>query len=367
MTAPPTATPTAPAHRDPAVHPATPAQLHWLEGELAHWQAEGLLDADRAQAIRGRYVASRRFTLSRIVLTLGACFVGLGLVWLVASNLDAMSPLDPVPADGRDLARPGRRVRGARRPARPRRATPRPRSSGRCGCSPPAAFGAVVFQAAQSLQVPGLRAAPRRRVGPGCTALGVCRARRRAARARRRPARLLVRLAGARAGRGRLRRVDRARRRRPGRRVGRGRATWCSAGATWPTRGARSAPSSRSSPCSSRRCPTRGAMPRAAWRSAVGLGVAVVLAGAGPRARRPRRPARGRPRRRRPWRSPSACRCGGSTRTSSTPPTCRRRVGCGPCSRWSPTSPSRAGTPCSAGCATPAGSPGSPPRRWSCS
>ena len=38
-------------------------------------------------------MASRRFTLSRIVLTLGACFVGLGLIWLVASNLDAMSPL----------------------------------------------------------------------------------------------------------------------------------------------------------------------------------------------------------------------------------------------------------------------------------
>src|SRR6476660_4069321 len=93
MTAPPTATPTAPGHRDPAVHPATPAQLHWLEGELAHWQAEGLLAPETAQVIRRRYVASRRFTLSRIVLTLGACFVGLGLVWLVAANLDAMSPL----------------------------------------------------------------------------------------------------------------------------------------------------------------------------------------------------------------------------------------------------------------------------------
>jgi len=93
MTAPPTATPTAPGHRDPAVHPATPAQLHWLEGELAHWQAESLLAPEAAQAIRERYVASRRFTLSRIVLTLGACFVGLGLIWLVASNLDAMSPL----------------------------------------------------------------------------------------------------------------------------------------------------------------------------------------------------------------------------------------------------------------------------------
>ena len=72
---------------------ATPGQLHWLEGELAHWQSEGLVDPVAASAIRNRYVASRRFTLSHIVLTLGACFVGLGLIWLVASNLDQMSPL----------------------------------------------------------------------------------------------------------------------------------------------------------------------------------------------------------------------------------------------------------------------------------
>ena len=93
MTAPPDATPAAPAHRDPAVHPATPGQLHWLEGELRHWRLEGLVDDETASAIRGRYVASRRFTLSRIVLTLGAGFVGLGLIWLVAANLDEMSPL----------------------------------------------------------------------------------------------------------------------------------------------------------------------------------------------------------------------------------------------------------------------------------
>jgi uncharacterized membrane protein len=153
MTAPPTATPAAPSHRDPALHAASPAQLHWLEGELRQWLAEGLVDDRTASALRERYVATRRFTLSRIVLTLGACFVGLGLIWLVASNLDEMPPvlrfgvmllvwLGLVAAaevlatrrerDG-DVASP---VVGAVR------------------LLAAGAYGAVVFQAAQSLQVP---------------------------------------------------------------------------------------------------------------------------------------------------------------------------------------------------------------------
>jgi uncharacterized membrane protein len=153
MTAPPTASATAPDHRDPAVHAATPAQLHWLEGELAHWQVEGLLAPEVAHAIRGRYVASRRFTLSRIVLTLGACFVGLGLIWLVAANLDAMSP----------LARFGlmvaiwlgfvvaSEVLASRRTRVGDTASP---VVGALRLLAAGAFGAVVFQAAQSLQVP---------------------------------------------------------------------------------------------------------------------------------------------------------------------------------------------------------------------
>ena len=46
-----------------------------------------------AATIRARYVGHRRVTLARIVLTLGAAFVGLGVVWLVAANLDSLSPL----------------------------------------------------------------------------------------------------------------------------------------------------------------------------------------------------------------------------------------------------------------------------------
>ena len=115
MTAPSTATPSAPDHRDPAVHPVTPDGLQWLEGELTRWQSEGLLGPDAALAIRGRYVASRRFTLSRIVLTLGACFFGLGRSgWSRQPRRHGAARA--LPADGRHLARPGRRVRAAGRP-----------------------------------------------------------------------------------------------------------------------------------------------------------------------------------------------------------------------------------------------------------
>lgn len=153
MTAPPAATPTAPGQRDPAVHPATPAQLHWLAGELAHWQAEGLLAPESVHAIRARYVASRRFTLSRIVLTLGACFVGLGLIWLVASNLDAMSPLARfllMVAVWLGLVIAAEVV-ASRRTRAGDTASP---VVGALRLLAAAAFGAVLFQAAQSLQVP---------------------------------------------------------------------------------------------------------------------------------------------------------------------------------------------------------------------
>jgi uncharacterized membrane protein len=72
--------------------PATPAQLDWLERELRHWEADGLLHDGQAAAIRHRYHAERRFSIARLMLGLGACFVGVGLIWLVAANLDQLSP-----------------------------------------------------------------------------------------------------------------------------------------------------------------------------------------------------------------------------------------------------------------------------------
>ncbi len=153
MTAPPATAPDAPAQRDPALHAASPAQLGWLESELRAWHAEGLVDDVTAASIRARYVAVRKVTLSRIVLTLGACFVGLGLIWLVASNLDAMAP----------LARFGlmvaiwlglvgvAEVLATRRDREGDVASP---VVGAVRLLAAGAFGAVVFQAAQSLQVP---------------------------------------------------------------------------------------------------------------------------------------------------------------------------------------------------------------------
>lgn len=127
---------------------APAATLAWLERELAQWQAEGRLDAATAAAIRARYTASRRLSLSRLMLVLGGSSVGVGVLWLVAANLDELSPA--VRFAGVVLvwlgATAGAEVLAARRS-----------SSGAVGAVRLLAaltFGAVVFQAAQSLQVP---------------------------------------------------------------------------------------------------------------------------------------------------------------------------------------------------------------------
>ena len=133
----------------PSVRPVPAAQLAWLEGELARWQAQGRLDAATATGIRADYTASRRFSLARLLLGLGGAFVGVGLLWLVAANIDELSPLRRfvavvliwlgAVAAGEMLAerrQSGTSVVGAVR------------------LVAALAFGAVVFQAAQSLQVP---------------------------------------------------------------------------------------------------------------------------------------------------------------------------------------------------------------------
>jgi len=159
----PTAAAGTPAHATPAENPATrhtatPGQLSWLGAQLEEWQAEGLLAADAAAAIRARYVVARRVTLLRVVLGLGSAFVAIGLIWLVAANLTRFSPLvrfvvitaiwvllvvvaDLVAARAEsehDVASP---VVGAAR------------------LLAAAGFGAVVYQGAQSLQVPSYDAA----------------------------------------------------------------------------------------------------------------------------------------------------------------------------------------------------------------
>jgi uncharacterized membrane protein len=141
--------PTAP----PPTRPATPAQLDWLAAELSHWRASGLVDDHAATAILAGYHPSRRLDLSNLLLTLGAAFVGVGVIWLVASNLDTLPPLIRFVvvvafwllflAGGEALA--GRREHGG--------AIPSP-VVGAVRIMAALTFGAVVMQAAQSLQVP---------------------------------------------------------------------------------------------------------------------------------------------------------------------------------------------------------------------
>lgn len=157
MSAPPTNTSLPPVPEGdgpPALrHPARPAQIAWLEEQLAAWRAEGLVDDVAARAIRARYVAQRRVTLVRIVLTLGSLFVGLGLIWLVAANLDGLSLvlrlvlvvlvwLGLVVAAGA-LARRRARTGGVASPV-----------VGAVRLLAAGAFGAAVFQGAQTLGLP---------------------------------------------------------------------------------------------------------------------------------------------------------------------------------------------------------------------
>ncbi len=140
------------------VHPVPRAQLDWLSGELPRWEADGLLDADQAAALLRRYRAApdegRRFTLARLLLTLGALFVGFGLIWLVAANLDQLPPATrfgvvagiwiSLLVGAEVLHDRGARTKGSGLVL----------VVGSARLLAALAFGAVVFQAAQSLQVP---------------------------------------------------------------------------------------------------------------------------------------------------------------------------------------------------------------------
>src|SRR4029453_3396601 len=131
----------------------SPRQLAWLHDELPRWQAQGLVTGEHAALILGQYRAVKRAGLARLMLYLGAAFVGVGVIWLVAANLDQFPPL------GRFLvvtsfwlgATPRARVLGSRHA--PGHGPGSPATGAARGLAA-LAFGAVVFQAAQSLQVP---------------------------------------------------------------------------------------------------------------------------------------------------------------------------------------------------------------------
>lgn len=137
----------------PATAEATARQLSWLDGELPRWVAEGLVTAESAAAIRGRYAASHRFSLIRLAVTLGSIFLVVGLVWLVAANLDALSPLARflLVALVWLVLLAGAELYAARRAPGDDRGVPLAAGLRLLAAG---AYGALVFQTAQSLQVP---------------------------------------------------------------------------------------------------------------------------------------------------------------------------------------------------------------------
>ncbi len=148
------AAPAAPA--SPAIDrrtPITPNQARWLADEVAAWNRDGLIDQTQAQAILSRYRSASKLSLAKLLLTLGAAFVGFGVIWLVAANLDQLPPIGRFVAvaliwlgflsTAEYLAT--RRTHGG--------SIPSP-VVGAARILAALTFGPVIFQAAQSMQVP---------------------------------------------------------------------------------------------------------------------------------------------------------------------------------------------------------------------
>ncbi len=147
-----TSTPARPGEAHPT-RPASPAHLHWLREELADWEREGLVDQSQATVLLDRYHPARRMSLARLLLALGAVFMGFGLIWLVAANLDQLRPATRFAAVALlwVAATVGAELVAARR----EHGGPIPSPVVHFARLLAALlFGAVVFQAAQSLQVP---------------------------------------------------------------------------------------------------------------------------------------------------------------------------------------------------------------------
>lgn len=138
---------------DPEPRPsvsAPAAQLAWLDKELERWVAQGRIDAATATGIRGQYTVSRRFSVAGLLFALGGAFVGIGLIWLVAANLEELSPL--LRFVGITVIWVAAVLAGEL--LDDRRNSPRDALVGAVRLIAALAYGAVVFQAAQSLQVP---------------------------------------------------------------------------------------------------------------------------------------------------------------------------------------------------------------------
>lgn len=137
-----------------ADRPVTPRQLDWLRTELADWTSQGIISDEQAARISTRVSARHpvehhtRTSIGRVFLYLGAGFVGVGLIWLVAANLDQLSPATRFAAVAALWLAflVGGEVLASRRASAP--------LVGAVRLLAALGAGALVFQAAQSLQVP---------------------------------------------------------------------------------------------------------------------------------------------------------------------------------------------------------------------
>ena len=128
----------------------------WLRREVAAWQQAGLVDAAGAAGIVGRYTTGGRSAVIRLVSLLGAAFVGVGLISLVAANVDEMSPATRfagIVAVWLAAVVVAEALDRRRRDAEAASGSP-PLAVGAARLIAVTAYGGTIFQAAQSLQVP---------------------------------------------------------------------------------------------------------------------------------------------------------------------------------------------------------------------
>ena len=133
----------------------TPENQRWLGDQLRVWRAEGWIDEEVADRIGGSYevVSGRRLNLARLLLSLGGVFVGVGVIWLVAANLEELSPMVRLAAVFALFvaALIGAEALADRREHRGTIPSPVVHALRLVTCL---LLGAVIYQAAQSLQVP---------------------------------------------------------------------------------------------------------------------------------------------------------------------------------------------------------------------
>jgi uncharacterized membrane protein len=133
-----------------ATRPVPPRQLAWLRSEVADWTSQGIISEDQARRISSSYSADThtRFSVGRVLLYLGGGFVGIGLIWLVAANLDQLSPTARFVAVALLWLAflVGGELLASRKVSAP--------VVGAARLLAALGIGAVLFQAAQSLQVP---------------------------------------------------------------------------------------------------------------------------------------------------------------------------------------------------------------------